>query len=111
MGMNGTSFVDTYDAEAKPFVEKFKKYADENLTGDEAGDMPTVTPSNLPIKLSKLKPDIIFQRHSKREALLPVDCLDLKLDDKKHVFRCFLKAQYGGLSSFTCLVYIANPAC
>jgi hypothetical protein len=95
LGSNGKSFVDGHDAEATPFVNKFRTYAQGNLTGDEAEDFQGVSAPKAQRKLSKLKPDIVFNRNSKREALLPIDCLDLKLEDKKHVFRSFLKSQYG----------------
>lgn len=81
--------------EAQSFVDKFTEYAESHMSGNEADDVQNDTKANPRPKLTTMKPDLAFTRNSKREALLPEDCLDLKLEDKKHVFRCFLKSQYG----------------
>jgi hypothetical protein len=95
LGQNGQSFVDEHGAEAQSFVDKFTEYAEGHLSGSEAEDVEDNSKGKARPKLSNLKPDLTFTRNSKQEALLPHNCLDLKLEDKKHVFRCFLKSQYG----------------
>jgi hypothetical protein len=95
LGTSGKSFIDNHDSEATPFVEKFKKYAEDNLTADEAEESHDISLAKAKTKLSKLKLDLTFKCNSAREPLLPADWPELKLEDKKHVLRCFLKAQYG----------------
>jgi len=81
--------------EAQLFVDKFTEYMESHLSGNEADDVKDDLKAKARPKLSNMKPDLTFTRNSKREALLPQDCLDLKLEDKKHIFWCFLKSQYG----------------
>jgi len=81
--------------EAQSFVDKFTEYMESHLSGNEADDVKDDPKAKAQPKLSNMKPDLTFIRNSKQEALLPQDCLDLKLEDKKHVFQCFLKSQYG----------------
>jgi hypothetical protein len=95
LGADGRSFVDEHNEEAQSFLEKFSEYAESHLGGHEAGEVQDNTKSKARQMLSNLKPDLTFTRNSKDEALLPDDCLDLKLEDKKHVFRSFLKSRYG----------------
>lgn len=95
LGKAGKSFVENDEAEADAFLDKFREYAQEHLSGDEGDTLQDVSADKGRTKLSQLKPDLAFTRNSKQEALLPADCLTLKLEEKKHVFRCFLKSQYG----------------
>jgi hypothetical protein len=71
------------------------EYLDENLTGaeDNKGSEDEI-PFRSGQSLTK-KPEINFRSNSNGEPLLPSDCLTMKLDDKKHVMWCFLKAHYG----------------
>ena len=94
-GRNGKSFVDEHEAPATSFVNAFREYALENLSGDEADDVKDDSTHKAPTKVSNIKPDIQFKRNSFQEPLLPPDSLDLKLEEKKHIFRCFLKSKYG----------------
>jgi len=81
--------------EAQSFVDKFTEYMESHLSGNEADDVKDDPKAKARLKLSNMKPDLTFTRNSKWKAFLPQDCLDLKLEDKKHVFWCFLKSQYG----------------
>lgn len=94
-GKNGHSFIDAHKAEADSFLAKFQTYAKDHLTGDEADNPNDVSEQKARTKLSKHKPDLTFHRNSAGEPLLPPECLDVKLEEKKHIFRCFLKSQYG----------------
>jgi len=81
--------------EAQSFVDKFTEYVESHLSGNEANNVKDDPKAKAWPKLSNMKPDLTFVWNSKWEVLLPQDCLDLKLEDKKHVFWCFLKSQYG----------------
>lgn len=93
--------MDEHEVEAHSFLDKFTEYAENHLSGSEADDIKDASKGKAQAKLSTLKPDLTFARNSRQEALLPEDCMDLKLEEKKHVFRCFLKSQYGGLIQIT----------
>ena len=95
LGKDGHSFVDKHKKLANLFLTAFKTYADENLTGDEANDVQETSAQQAHTKLSKIKPDLPFERNATGEPIFLLKCEDVKLEDKKHIFRCFLKAQYG----------------
>ena len=93
-GRHGESFVDNHKDVAGPFLGSFETYAKGHLTGDEGGGLEDVSQKPR-TKLSTLKPDLMFKRNSLGEPLLPPECLDVKLEEKKHIVRCFLKSLYG----------------
>jgi hypothetical protein len=93
--------VDEHDEEAQSFVAKFAEYAESHLSGNEADAVDDTSKGKARQKMSTLKPDLTFTQTMQQEPMLPQDCLDLKLEEKKHLFRCFLKSQYGESSLLT----------
>lgn len=78
----------------------FTRYLHENLTDDEEdpGETPglqEVEHKQRSAKLGMNKPDIIFEWKSGLGPILPKNCLRERLEEKKHIMRCFLKAHYG----------------
>jgi hypothetical protein len=75
-------------------------YLKKNLTDDEGGDASDgdsdVDDHHVRVGLrGRPKPDIIFDRSLEGYPILPSNCMKEKLEDKKHIIRCFLKAHYG----------------
>lgn len=100
LGRGKKGFVNEHSAAVKPFNAAWNRYLSKNLTDDEDEENGAGDEDPLPVwsgKVSINKLDIVFKYNSRGEPLLPSSCLNLKLEEKKHLMRCFIKALYGGI--------------
>ena len=99
LGQGKKSFFNNQSAQLsmvlRPYEDSWEQYIAKNLTDCEANDIDEDPIHVWSSKSLRKKQDIIFLSNSNRDPLLPSNCLTMKLEDKKHVMRCFLKANYG----------------
>ena len=100
IGIGKQSFITEHVKAVDTYEKAFSEYLCQNLTDDEEHDedgkeIQDTQFHHRSATFAINKPDIKFEWKVGFGLILPKNCLKAKLEDKKHIMRCFLKAQYG----------------